>query len=154
MTPKFKINKGDRLYLSEKYVCNGHWLITRAAAQSHVAPKPLKDLTRFAFGSYPSGIAGGVATGMPDMDAIIPKRDGYALIDRKPTRAVFRSDDLTIESYVYQCGDFEIAIDPIYAPLLGMGSVYAKAAGEPIIILGGDTLGDEFVGVIMPRRIS
>ena len=45
MSPAFKIGRDDRIYLTDKYLCNGHWLVKRVVV-AHRGPKPLKKLRR------------------------------------------------------------------------------------------------------------
>lgn len=153
-TPKFKVSSDERLYLSPKYICNGHWLFERNFASTKFALKPLQDLTRIKEGVYPSGIKAGEAVGeFPDFNAVIPKRDGYIKAEPAPSRVEF-SNETDVSGYVYNFGDQEFCIDVKYVQLLKMGTVFAKEPRSALLILSGDSLNDNLIGVVMPRRMQ
>lgn len=153
MKPKFSIGS-DRLYITDKYLSNGHWLVTREIAKSHVAPTALKPLLSCLNGGYFNGLKGGRDTeATPEMDHIVPKRDGYLPLSQDPARVKFRYND-EIESYVFTCGDFEIGINPKYVPLLRMGFGHAKDPKSPILVLADKSLNGDLMAVIMPMRLD
>ncbi len=167
MTPKFTIGKSDKVYISDKFLCTGHWLCTREIAQSHVAPKALKPLLSLQIGCYDSGISSGKTRdekGLPDFAQVIPKRDGYLPVQFDPIGVEFCGQDSDeIRAYKYQNraevkagetdSNFVFGAQQQYVPLLRMGHVFAKDALSPIIVLGGDSLNDELLAVVMPYRL-
>jgi hypothetical protein len=105
---------------------------------------------------YPNGIKAGAAEGseFPDFASVIPKREGYTLADSAPYTVKFSERAATeIQAYKYRAGEIEFAVAPHYVPLLSMGGVFAKDSKSPILVLGGDSLNDELLAVIMPMRV-
>lgn len=154
MTPKFTIGK-ERIMIGEKYLCNGHWLASRDAALSPMAPKPLKLLLSVKTGTYHDGVAAGLSVETtPDFASVIPKRDGYLILKESPSGVEFRGDSTEIMAYVYEAGDFKIGVAHRYVPLLGLGRAFAKDSSSPIIVLDGDTLNDNLLAVVMPMRLT
>lgn len=152
LVPKFKLEKTDRVYITDKYLCNGKWLLTRESAKSPVAPKSLAPLLSLKTGSYHDGIAGGwTSEQTPDMAQVIPKRDGYKPLGVAPIGVGF-SSEVNISSYRYQGEGFVIGVSPLYVPLLQLGHCFAKDALSPILILDGYSLNDNLVGIVMPMR--
>lgn len=153
MEPKFTISKTERLFIDDKFICNGHWLVTRNAAHSPMAPKPLKPLLAAKHGTYYNGInAGPDKDDAPDMTRVIPKRDGYKKIAVAPVSVNFAGD--RISAYKYDLGEgAEIGIDPRYVPLLKLGHVFAKDSTSPVLVLDGETLNDDLLAVVMPVRL-
>lgn len=153
MKPKFSIG-AERLMLGEKYVSNGHWMITRDALRSPMAPAALKPLLSCLTGTYYSGIKNGRdQETVPEMEQAIPARDGYLPISSEPATAKIRHDD-EVSAFVFKCGDFEIGVNPKYVPIIRMGNAFAKDARSPVLILDGKTLNDGLVGLVMPMRID
>lgn len=162
MTPVFKIGKSDRIYIDTKFLCNSHWLCTRDVAASYVGPKALKPLLSMKEGAYLEGIGAPVTNGsMPDFAQIIPHREGFIPVGLSPCGVEFRgSDSDVIMAYKFRAENpetkegFELAVAHNYVPLLRLGHVFAKDARSPVIVLGGSTLNDELLAVIMPYRIG
>lgn len=153
MKPKFTIG-AERLHISEKYISNGHWMLTRDAIKSPMAPKPLSPLLSCLNGTYYNGIKGGRdQETTPDFASIIPIRDGFKPLSDEPTRVKFRYND-EIESYVFACDSFEIGVNPKYVPLLRMGCAHAKDSHSPILILSDKTLNGDLIGLVMPMRLD
>jgi hypothetical protein len=153
LVPKFTIGK-ERLFVTDKYLCNGHWLVTKDAAKSPIAPKSFKPLLTCISGTYYDGLAGGLSQETtPDVTQAIPKRDGYELLEADPVAVEFSNCD-NIGAYIYQGKGFRIGVAPQYVPLLRMGFCFAKEERAPILILAGNTLNDELVGIVMPMRLN
>lgn len=154
LQPKFTVGRSDRLYITEKYLCNGHWLVTRDCAANIMGPKALKPLLSVQHGTYFDGLSGGKSKDeTPDTAQAIPKRDGYELLELDPVGVEFKNSDW-IGAYVFQGKGFRVGVAPQYVPLLRMGRAFAKDHTGPIIVLGGDSLNDELVAVVMPMRLS
>lgn len=159
MTPKFTTGK-ERLHISDKYLCNGHWLVTRDAAKGPMAPKAFKALLSVKNGSYHDGIANGITVETPpNMEQIIPKRDGYELLFEQAQGVQFRADTDEIIAYKFNpqntgTNEFTIGVNPDYVPVMRMGYAFAKDALSPILILDGRTLNDNLVGIVMPMRLN
>lgn len=165
MTPKFSLTKNDKIYVGEKYLCNGHWLCTREIASSHVAPKALKPLLSLQIGCYDVGIAGGKTRekdGLPDFAAVIPKRDGYLPVKSAPAGVHFRRQDSDeVKAFKFTASnpedpsqDFTFGVDQQYVPILRMGHIFAKDSRSAILVLDGATLNDNLLAVVMPYRID
>jgi len=162
MIPNFKIPKDTRLYLSDLFISNGHWLLTRAVAESHISPKPIKALLALKNGTYYDGANSGPSRETTsDMTAVIPKRDGYLPLSRSPISVSFKDASDEITAYGFGCGGETVFVDPSYVPLIRMGFGFGKPVTSgrkretnPVIVLGGDTLNDELLAVIMPMRIT
>jgi hypothetical protein len=153
MKPKFTIERDEKIYLNNRYLCNGHWLVTREIAKSHVAPKAFKNVLNLAFGSYVTGYGHAqTPETTPDMSQVIPKRDGYVLAEQETTVAHVNPMNDEVTAYLFKAGDIEFRVAPRYVPLLRLGQAFAKDALSPILVLGGKTLNDEFIGVVMPLR--
>lgn len=152
LIPKFSIGK-DRLYITPEYLCNGHWLVKKAAARSPAAPKAFKPLLIAQTGSYFNGLSGGLdRSDTIDVTQAIPSRDGYVLMSPDPVGVEFKNSD-TVAAYIFQCGEFKIGVNPNYVPIMRLGHAFAKEARSPILILEGNSLNDELVGVVMPLRL-
>ena len=159
MEPKFKVARDERMYVTQKYFCNGHWLLNRESANLYWF-KPIKGLRNIAHGRYASGISSEPEPAC-DLDEtltneVIPKRDGYLKMSADPIGVKFKGPDSDeIMAYVYSFGnDQEIGISPRYVPLLRLGCCFAKDAFSPVLILDGGTLNDGLVGIVMPMRLN
>jgi hypothetical protein len=157
LKPKFTLDKNERLYLTEKYVSNGHWLLTRTAcnvARMLKITKAFDLLDSMHVGRYDTGISGGKTCDVkPDMlDSVIPVRDGYKPVSKSPVGVVF--DGTTVRTYKYSSDGFETGINPKYVPLLELGHAHAKDADHPILILDSKDLNGELMAVIMPVRLT
>lgn len=153
LTPKFTLPKTERVYLTDKYFCNGHWLLKRDQIPPHFkAFAPLRNLKN---GAYVDGYANESNDNLPDIEAVIPQREGYTLLSPQPSGCHF-AFETTVSAYTYLTVDFEtqfeVAVDPKYVPLMQLGHCFAKNPTAPILILSGNTLNDDLVGVLMPRR--
>ncbi len=156
MIPKFTIGK-ERLHITESILSNGHWLVTRYAAKSPVAPKALKPLLSAINGTYYDGLVAGVSVPTtPDMAQVIPKRDGYLPLDHNATGIGFRAETDEVIAYKFspKSGEFTIGVAHRYVPLLRMGNAFAKDANCPIIVLDSADLNGELMAVVMPMRLN
>jgi len=111
-------------------------------------------------GTYYNGITNGVDVEKPpEMDRIIPKRDGYVLLFEQAQGVKFRADTDEILAYKFNpqktgTNEFTIGVNPDYVPVMRMGYAFAKDAVSPILILDGRTLNDNLVGIVMPMRLN
>lgn len=160
MLPKFTIDKSDRIYITDKYVCNGHWLVDRVNARSQSMPifdRMFKPVLNLQHGAYYDGIACGVTNGgqLPAFEQVIPKRDGYKICFEQAQGVEFRADSDEILAYKFQTQDgaVTVGIAPKYVPLLRLGKVYAKEAISPLIVLS-DGINSELLAVVMPMRLE
>ena len=157
MIPSFKIGNRDKLYVSKKYLCNGHWLINREAPQTFNF-RPLKRAADLKEGSYNFGIGGGWDSDhQPNYEQVIPKRDKYVKLLEAAQRVAFRDGEDKIMAYVFKPldgPDFEIGVAPHYVPLMRLGNCFAKDELSPVLILDGPTINDNLIGVVMPIRIK
>lgn len=165
MKPTFKVKNSDRFYVTPDYVTNGHWLIKKdMIRKNYQAPKPLTYVLDYKPGTYHEGFAKGMTSEkIMEIDHVIPKRDGYLLLTRNPVGCEF-SDD-TIKAYIFESEELienddgiaekiRIGIQPQYVPLLRMGFAFAKDSRSAILILAGNTLNDDLIGVVMPIRLK
>ena len=126
-------------------------------------------------GNYHGGIAHECDTdpkSIPDMESVIPKRDGYLPLSNggTPTGIVWRNEwyiraykfEFTFPTVVAKIKpedpgvgtmQKEIGIDVKYAPLLRLGHCFAKAPGSLVLILDGNTLNDNLLALVMPVRL-
>lgn len=156
MIPKFTIGK-ERLHITENILSNGHWLVTRYAAQSPVAPKALKPLLSAINGTYYDGLVNGVSVPTtPDMAQVIPKRDGYLPLLEQSQGVEFRADTDEVLAYKFQpqCGSFTIGVATKYVPMLRLGFAHARDALSPIIVLDSRDLNGELLAIVMPMRLK
>lgn len=160
LAPKFSLDKSEKLFLGDKYLCNGHWLIKREYAATKFAPTALRGLCNMRLGCYYEGPRGtcDTETKLPNFDGLIPQRDGYRLLERNPIGVEFKSDE--ISCYIFAVTErfgeptFRIGVNPKYVPLMRIGHTFAKDALSPLLVLQGDTLNDDLIGVVMPMRLE
>jgi len=164
LTTKFALKK-ERIYVTDDLVCNGHWLLIKSYADYKTAPKSLREVLSLKNGQYSEGIKGNLDTisPMPNLKGIIPKRDGYLKLLAAPVGVSF-ANEYDIRAYKFKTAlnepqgtnepqDITIGVDVDYVPLLKMGTCFAKDALSPILILAGDTLNDDLIGIVMPMRV-
>lgn len=164
LIPSFKISNKDTIYITKDYFCNGHWLVKRSAAENRVCGlfKAFSKLSYMQLGSYANGTLDGITSETtPDMAAIIPQREGYRKVNPAPVGVTFKNETW-VEAYKFEVAHnendiglkhFTFRVDPSYVPLMQLGTCFAKDALSPILILGGDSLNDELIGAVMPRRL-
>jgi hypothetical protein len=172
MNLQFKLNKTDRYFISEKYLCNGRWLTTKDAVKRSNTKDITRSLTQLAslsIGTH-SGLPGSrhyyVSDKVSDLDRIIPKRDGYLPINIKKPQVTWDCDTNLLKVFIFEVkksdldekgnvidASFKIGVSPNYVPLLSLGYGFAKDSLSPILILDGPTLNDQLVGLVMPMRI-
>lgn len=156
IAPKFKISAKERIYLSDKYLSNGHWLIAYDnLKQNHTTPyKEVKKCVGYKPGFYMTGFSHGITdTNLPDFNAIIPKREGYELLEPMPIGVDFRSDFVSLNAYIYQTNSGKkIALNVDYVPLIGLGYAFMKDRLSPILILDSEDLNGNLLAVVMPYR--
>ena len=153
MKPKFTIKKSERLMVSDKYICNGHWLVTKEAVEhSPGAPKPLKKVLHYKNGKYENGEF--FSDDLPNFETVIPKRDKYKPINADTIDAKIYAWDGEIKSYIlYFNEDEKIGLNPNYYPLITMGNAFAKDAKSPILVLDSEDLNGNLQAVVMPMRL-
>lgn len=165
LIPKFKANEKDRLYLTEKYIANGHYLVKRDSP--NIDLKPIDKMQSMRLGFYQFGqLSDGLSKYDEKLDSHIPKRDGYALVKSAIPRAVVDFETYAITCYVFtgfnsdeeitkgKDATFEIGVNPDYVQLLLCGRIFVKSALAPILILNGPTLNDDLVAIVMPMRVG
>ncbi len=153
MKPKFTLGKTERCFLTKDYFSNGRYLIPRGI----LSQLGLSKILNRQLGSYHEGIDYPMTRGeTPDMNSIIPQREGYKLLRDQPTGVKFKYGD-EVQAYRFSEGselsEFEIGVDPKYVPLLRLGHAHAKNASCPIIVLDSKDLNGELLAVIMPMRL-
>lgn len=152
MTPKFKISKTDGIYVTNEWIINRHWLVSKYAVQLWLLQKkkavlPLKPYLSFEDGKYEDGVR--VHANPLDVKRLIPERDGYSPISLSEEAVV--SSGGFVSAYVYKnsVGD-RFGVGPTYVPLVACAqSVHGRKAELPLILLEAD----EIVGVVMPVRL-
>lgn len=166
MKPKFTLNKSDKVFIGEKYLCNGHWLCTREIVNSNIGPKALKPLLSMVQGCYDSGIGGQRSEReLPDFAQVIPSRDGFLPVSWGAVGVEFRGDSDEIIAYKFEALNptadagghkpgFVFGVAANYVPLLRLGHVFAKEACSPILVLDGPSLNDNLIAVVMPIRLN
>lgn len=156
MKPKLKLDKSENVFISDKYASNGHWLIVLDKL-----PKELKTLASLKPGAYREGISSERRIdAIPDLEAIIPKRDGYVALISQPLGVSFVGLSTEIRAYKYDTvaalGELTktVGIAVKYVPLLSLGTAFAKGPTDPILVLSGPSLNDDLVAVVMPMRLN
>jgi hypothetical protein len=151
----FKLDPTGRLYKTDEYYSNGHWLVRRKYAQLNKAiAKALAPLAPLANGGYANGYKfERTVESTPDMDRVIPSRDGYVKAHLSG-RATIRLEAGSVEAVElipdeFNSGGEAADIDPVYAPLLLLGTPHVRKQNEPVIVIAND---DTIAAVIMPRR--
>lgn len=155
LTPKFTIDKNDRLYLDKDYLSNGHWLVHRRSlgVRHSLVQKELLKVQNVALGAYQEGYGQEQCGTIPDFAQAIPKRDGYKPLG-KEVRAYI--PDYTWPSiYVFRLslGEEWIGINYKYLPLLSLGHAFGRNKESPILVLDSDDLNGELLAVVMPMRL-
>ena len=154
----FKLDRKQKTYIDEKYISNGHWLVTRNFLNSPQCPKSLSSMLSLQIGVYDSGIAHPKydTAKMPDWAQIIPKRDGYQIITPVPSGAEFRDSSFipTLWTLVYEFPGGEIGVDPAYGQLIQSGAAFCKDPKSPIIVLDSGDLNGELLAIVMPMRLE
>ncbi len=151
MKPMFKVDM-DRLYISDKWLCNGHWLISRDAAKRETvlnrsgAKAVFKKLLTMRNGKIVCGDY--VDEDIPDLETVIPARGDQS--DLVFSGEAEFNESLTLMTFIYKGDSFKIGVAPEYAPLLQLGDkIKAKNTLSPIAVYDDGSL----AAVIMPRRI-
>lgn len=160
MKPTFKISSDERIYIDKKFICNGHWMVSRGNVPLYLIPKPIAQLEYFQPGVYSQGLkAGPQDTKMPDLGALIPLRDGYRSLAPEPIGVEFRGD--VVSTYIFETEHItdrepvRVGLDPRYLALLRMGHGFVKQSqNAPVLVLSGESLADDFRALIMPMRIG
>lgn len=163
--PTFRIRNNDTVYVTDKYLCNGHWMIKH----EHAKLKAFSKFLNLKSGRYLAGVH--QSDQVPNLDQLIPARDGYRLMSDKPKDVIWNPYHTGhINGYIYEVPEEEIGPDAEgkdctlealkigvsidYVLLLEGYHAFAKHPGHPILLLNGPTLNDDLVGVIMPMRCS
>jgi hypothetical protein len=151
LIPKFKIDASDRLYVDEKNISNGHWLLRRQYMSLPQIPKAFKAVENIKNGTYAMGLRGGWdRPGTPDMERILPSNmDGYKKLNPIPQGVMFHNENW-VQGYRYETEDksLSVFVATQYVPLMQLGECFAKEEKAPIIIQAcGET-----AAVIMPLR--
>lgn len=152
--PKFGISKRDRLYITPKWVSNGHWAMRRdfiphAMSLGRKQVRPLLPLLLWKEGRYDE--SGYIDDKVPDVDRVIPSRDGYSKITLSSEALVDR-DKYLIYAMVFKnsLGD-RFAVNPNYTPLMQAAEkIEGKTNMHPILLIDAN---DEVIGSVMPIRL-
>ena len=149
----FKLSGSDRLYISPKWICNGHWMLKREAAfhpHHREISKAFKPIQNHADGCYLQGYkAPASGTDFPAFEQVIPPKDGAK--PAKLTGQAKVSEMLDVIGLQYKADDgTEAWIAPEYAPLLALGEVWIIDKHKPVRIENAG----ELVGVVMPVRVE
>lgn len=156
LTPRFKINKTDRIYLTEDFLCNGYWLIAhKNPSYLWKIEKIVSPILQLKCGAYTLGINKPMTdTKTPDMATIIPKREGYKVLKPTPISANFKNE-LNIDAFVYETQDesLKIGVNTDYVELLSLGTCHAKDKSSPILVLSDESLNGDLIAVVMPYKI-
>ena len=166
--PTFRIRNNDDLYLTEKYICNGHWMMKR----EHAKLKGFKRFLDLKHGTYHFGSF--TSDRVRELDQLIPKRDNYRpMPTAKPHSVIWGEKHFgQINGYIYEVpaherevdtkdgkktenvDAFKIGVSIDYVLLMDGYHAFAVNNISPILLLDGPTLNDDLVGVIMPMRIK
>jgi len=163
LEPKFKINKSDRLYITDDYFSNGHWIVARNSIQKRIdcpVSKQLQQLLCLRNGAYYDGPTGFPKEYSGDITRVIPKRDEYLPIIDTPAGVKFVGNAIHAYYFFIQKIDeetredqsFQIYVDPSYVPLIRLGYGFAKSKLDPILILKEQDINSDLVGAVMPMR--
>lgn len=138
MKPTFKISSKDKLYIDDKYISNGHWLVV----------KPISDILalknlNYKNGTYIKGVF--QCETVPNMEKVVTniKLDEYHKVSNFSTICAS-----TFEVLYYNFED--VIIDSKYILLCTLGDVYIKNNLSPVVIIKND----EIKAIIMPARIK
>lgn len=166
---KFKIDEKDRLFIGEKWLSNGHWLLNK----QFILDQGIKRLSRVAskalgtYWDYSDNVEfkPPQERKLPDFEKLIPSLDGYKpLMVGLPDRATLslRSDDkgrsfFQINALVFKTSEFEFGVAARYSgPLLfvGVDQVLVKGPLDQIVLMSGHGESACVVGVIQPLRLT
>lgn len=162
---KFKLNKSDRFHVTDEYISNGHWLVSRKVLKNPHLDKPIRKVfektVHLSPGRYNEGLDRGPESNIAavDLKRLIPSKLSYeaATITEEGFVANATKDSHTglLKSMgVKLKSENKIAwIDVTYLPLvqcaIGAGNqIFIKDELTPVII---DVAG-EFFAIIMPMR--
>jgi len=162
MKASFKISKKERIHITDKYICNGHWLIEKDHAH-HRAFKPLLNLSP---GSYAFGYEQPPDAPKSDaeLERLMPRLPGdeasedTELTPNDEVRLSYKTNgDIEVRTLILSLpgDDFRVGIDPsYYAMLTGSQELHVNSdlnPKGPLPIVSSD---GEIVGCIMPRAIT
>lgn len=147
----FKLDSKSRMYITDEFYTNGHWLVRRASlVKSKHLNSAFKPLVNMPNGSYDNGYKNErTKDTTPNIQSIIPSLSEYklALLSGRVTIGYSQINQVEIES---EDKSVNCLIDPLYLPLLSLGKVFIISGEKPIIIT--DEVDDTIVALIMPIR--
>lgn len=160
LKPKFKIDNDTKLYITDKYMSNGHWLVIKNNLRKE-GKTLFKKYLKYAPDTYFADTPSGNGLTNEKMELVIPKRDGYSPLKAQPNGVSFQEIKVLnqapcILAYKYEntpmIGEksFEIGINPIYATLFNLGHAFAKDPKSPILVLDSSDLNGNLIAVVMP----
>ena len=158
LTPKFCLNKDRTIYVTEEWISDGIWILSKDILHPSVCPKAINNFVFLKPGSY--NYKGQSEEGkIPDFQSLLnPIRNNqrsYYPTSNMPIGVQFSADEMSIHAYRYQFAEsLEIGIAPEYASLLRLGNAFAHSSNEALILTSGDKNSDLLVGAIMPIRVS
>lgn len=144
---KFSIKADERVFLSDKWICNGHWLVKREHAERNKSFDAVKNLR---YGTYTLGYKKGhVSDDLPDFEQVIPNREGYEKAEFTGA-AKFNPSSFEISSVEVKSEGGSAWIGSRYAELLKLGETWIHATNPTAPIRVEDQ--GEIVAVVMPVR--
>ena len=148
LKPKLTIPKDDVLYVTKKWLTNGHWILDVDYIRHHKL-KPFINYVDKMHGRYNFGMW--ESDTIPDIERILPKLAGYE--DLTVVGATVNPAGV-IESINYVSVDREVKINPFYSTLLHLPNTKAKAhktknnSTIAIVALANEAI----IGCVMPLR--
>lgn len=144
LIPKFRANTDLRVYATDEWITNAHWLVNRKMLGNTKFPLPLRKLRDLPNGSYPCGVNLGLSVGatMPHLEKMIPKnKEGWRRIESSPYAVGFHNRGIVIGEYKYKIidSDAEVWVNPDYVQLMEVGTCWADNEGKKIWIEHADT---------------
>jgi hypothetical protein len=155
LQPKFKLDRYDRLYVCDKYVSNGYWLLSKAILRKQYPQTPYKKMLAAPNGFYHRYAGTPDRPLTHDLAEIIPDRAGYEPLKPGAVNFVLTEQNY-ISSFIFESSQSKktISVNPNYAMLFKLGAAFMRQKYDPILILTGNSLNDEFVGCVMPMRTN
>jgi hypothetical protein len=145
-----KIKNTDRLFKSEKWISNGHWMVQ---TKMSYRVKAIERLLNLQNGAYCMGLKYGadLETPLPDFEAVIPKDATKEVKFTGLARMNPDIESLEVTAFVLKCESQEIGVNPNYADLLLLGE--AKSSGDPKDPIAIFNQG-EVIAVVMPMDLE
>jgi hypothetical protein len=156
---KFKIKRSDCFTVTEKYLTNGHWLITRDLMLDNM--REFRPIMYLSNGRYYKGTTGPRTDFTDSLDRLIPDPSGY--VDAKITDEARVSNDKIIgirlvfkkeiigKDFKKKEVETSTWVAPEYYWILSLGDkVMVKDELSPICVL---SKADKVKAIVMPVRV-